>query len=175
MEYYLLIDIGTGSTRAALTDSSGRIIGMHSVENAYVRDEAYPDAQYFIPADWERAIFACCDALRAEHPDIAACAVSAAGTRQTLLLLDAEGRAYYGLPNIDNRGREFMGEMAGLEDELYRLAGKWVTEDVCAAKLLGLKRRRGDIYARAAKVVSASEWIAGLFTGRTLMEPTMAC
>ena len=40
---------------------------------------------------------------------------------------------------------------------------------------MGLRLRRPEIYARAAQVLSASEWIARLFTGRSYMEPTMAC
>ena len=49
MEYDLLIDLGTGSTRAALVDRSGKILAMRSFLNRYYRDEAYPDAQFSCP------------------------------------------------------------------------------------------------------------------------------
>ena len=49
MEHHLLIDLGTGSTRVALVSSDGELVAMHSFFNRYYRDEAYPDAQYFLP------------------------------------------------------------------------------------------------------------------------------
>ena len=51
MDYDLLIDLGTGSTRAALVDSGGGILSMRSFSNRYYRDEAYPDAQFFLPGE----------------------------------------------------------------------------------------------------------------------------
>ena len=77
MRHYLLIDLGTGSTRAAIVGSDGNIVAMHSFFNRYFRDEAYPDAQYFLPQEWEAEIFRCCRQVHAEHPEITISAVSA--------------------------------------------------------------------------------------------------
>ena len=113
MEHYLLVDLGTGSTRAALVTSSGEILAIRSFLNRYYRDEAYPDAQYFLPEEWEADLLRCCRELHAEQPEIRVRCVSSAGARQSIVLIDGEGRAFYGLPNIDNRGREFMGDRRG--------------------------------------------------------------
>jgi autoinducer 2 (AI-2) kinase len=51
MDYDLLIDLGTGSTRAALVDPGGKILAMRSFLNRYYRDEAYPDAQFLLPQE----------------------------------------------------------------------------------------------------------------------------
>ena len=59
MRHYLLIDLGTGSTRAAIVGSDGKTLAMRSFFNRYFRDDAYPDAQYFLPADWETEILRC--------------------------------------------------------------------------------------------------------------------
>ena len=53
MKHYLLIDLGTGSTRAALVRADGEILAVSSFVNRYYRDEAYPDAQYFLPQEWQ--------------------------------------------------------------------------------------------------------------------------
>ena len=174
MEHYLLVDLGTGSTRAALVTSSGEILAIRSFLNRYYRDEAYPDAQYFLPEEWEADLLRCCRELHDEHPEIRVSCVSSAGARQSIVLLDSEGRAFYGLPNIDNRGREFMGEIRNPE-WIYERSGKWVTEDFCAAKLLGLRKRRGELYARIHTILSLSGYIAWIFTGNAVFEPSQAC
>ena len=174
MEYHLLIDLGTGSTRAALVSSDGTMVAIRNFFNRYYRDEAYPDAQYFLPEEWEAEILRCCRELHEEHPEIRVRAVSAAGARQSIVLLDREGRAFYGLPNIDNRGREFMGEIQD-QAQIYERSGKWVTEDFCAAKLLGLRKRRSVLYDRIGTVLSLSGYIAWIFTGNSVFEPSQAC
>ena len=174
MDYDLLIDLGTGSTRAALVDHSGKILAMRSFLNRYYRDEAYPDAQFFLPQEWQSEILRLCLDLHAEHPDIRVRCVSAAGARQSIVLLDAAGKPFYGLPNIDNRGREFMGDI-GPQDLIYRRSGKWVTEDFPAAKLLGLRKRRPELYSRIHTVLSLSGFIAWIFTGIACFEPSQAC
>ena len=174
MDYDLLIDLGTGSTRAALVDPSGKILAMRSFLNRYYRDEAYPDAQFFLPQEWQSEILRLCLDLHAEHPDIRVRCVSAAGARQSIVLLDAAGKPFYGLPNIDNRGREFMGDI-GPQDLIYRRSGKWVTEDFPAAKLLGLRKRRPELYSRIHTVLSLSGFIAWIFTGIACFEPSQAC
>ncbi len=174
MKHYLIIDLGTGSTRAAITDSSGKILAMHSFFNRYYRDAAYPDAQYFLPEEWAEEILRCCRQLHSERPEIHIDAVSSAAARQSLVLLDSQGRAFYGLPNIDNRGREFMPELAD-QFWIYEHSGKWVTEDFCAAKLLGLRKKRPELYSRIRTVLSLSGFIAHLFTGIEAFEPSQAC
>ena len=174
MKHYLIVDLGTGNTRVALVSSRGRILGIRTFTNTYYKDEKYPDAQYFIPEEWEKEIFRCCAELHSEFPNTKVSAVSSAGARQSIVLLDNAGKAFYGLPNIDNRGREYM-EQIQKKDEIYKLSGKWVTEDFCAAKIMGLSKLRPELYERIDKIVSISEWIAYIFTGIVAMEPSQAC
>ena len=174
MKHYLLVDIGTGNGRVALVHSDGEILAIRRFSNRYHRDADYPDAQYFLPEEWEREILRCCREITAECPDVRIDAVSASGARQSLVLVDREGTAFYGLPNIDNRGREYMDEVpdpAGI----YRRSGKWVTEDFCAAKLLGLRKKKPELYSRIHIVLSLSGYIGWLFSGKAAFEPSMAC
>lgn len=172
--HYLMIDLGTGNSRAALLRSDGTILGVESFENTYHRDDAYEDGLCFLPAEWKKKILAACDALVAAHPDVTIDAVSAAGARQTIVLFDEQGEDFLALPNIDNRGRAWMGEVTD-KAEIYRRSGKWATEDFDAAKLMGLRKAHPEQYARISGLTSVSEWIAAVFTGRLVCEPSQAC
>lgn len=174
MNHYLMVDLGTGNTRVALVRSDGEIVDLRNINNRYYRDDSYSDAQYFFPREWEEEILRCCDELHAAHPDIRVCAMSSAGARQTIVLVDREGEAFYALPNIDNRGRDYMDSVPD-QEEIYRLSGKWVTEDFCAAKIMGLKKLYPEMYERIGTVLSLSEWIAYIFSGKLSMEPSQAC
>ena len=173
-KHYLLVDLGTGNSRVALVCSDGTILGLRTISNTYYRDDAYGDAQYFLPGEWQEQILRCCRELHREFPDIRPAAMSSAGARQSIVLLDRSGRPFYGLPNIDNRGREYMDTIQD-RDTVYRLSGKWVTEDFCAAKLLGFRMRYPELYEQVGTVLSISEWIAQIFTGVSAMEPSQAC
>lgn len=173
MRHYLLVDLGTGSTRVALVDAAGTILDFRSSVNRYYRDERYEDGQYFLPGEWREYILQSCRELCAAHPGIRVDALSAAGTRQTFVLLDREGNDFYGLPNIDNRGRAFLNEVPD-HGGIYRRSGKWATEDFGAAKLLGLRRGRPELYGRIWKFTSISEWVAWIFTGQAVMEYSQA-
>lgn len=174
MKHYLIVDMGTGNTRVALVDSAGAILGIRTYTNVYHRDDAYEDAQYFLPEAWAANILEGCRALHREHPDVRIDALTAAGARQSFVLLDRQGTAFYGLPNIDNRGRAYMDRVTET-DEVYRLSGKWVTEDFGAAKLMGFRAVYPEQYDRIATVTSLSEWVAWMFTGRAVMEHSQAC
>lgn len=173
MRHYLLADLGTGNTRVALVNAAGEILDLRTYVNRYYRDGLYEDAQYFLPAEWRENILQGCRELCAAHPDVRVDALSSAGARQSFVLLDREGNGFYGLPNIDNRGRAFLD---GVPDhgEVYRLSGKWASEDFGAAKLLGLRKKRPELYGRIWKLTSVSEWIAWIFTGRAVMEYSQA-
>ena len=56
MKHYLLFDLGTGNTRVAIVTSDGTIVDIRTVTNYYLKDDAYEDAQYFLPAEWEEKI-----------------------------------------------------------------------------------------------------------------------
>ena len=174
MKHYLLVDLGTGNTRVALTDSSGKILALRTFTNVYYTDNAYPDAHYFLPQEWEELILKYCDEIHNELPDVKIDAVSSAAARETIVLLDRSGKAFLGLPNIDNRGREYMHKIDG-KDDIYRISGKWATEDFCAAKLLGYKKLYPADFEKTGSILSLDGWIGRIFTGLLTFEPSQAC
>lgn len=145
--YYLVFDMGTGNSKIAIVSSQGKIIGSRVIENHYYRDENYPDAQYFLPQEWETRLLWMAEELLREFSDIKIDAITASGARQSVVLYDAAHVACMGLPNIDNRGRQWMDEIGG-KQEIYKRTGKWVTEDFIAAKLMGFKKNTHRIFLR---------------------------
>ncbi|MBR5474848.1 MAG: carbohydrate kinase [Lachnospiraceae bacterium] len=172
--HYMVVDLGTGNSRVILVTSEGEILGVRTFTNTYYRDEAYEDAQYILPHEWWEKIRNGAAELAAEFPDITIDAVTSAGTRQSFVLYDQEGDAFLGLPNIDNRGRAYVKDLPN-KQEMYRISGKWVTEDAGAAKMLGLRKVYPETYARMATFTSISEWIGEILTGNIVIEPSMAC
>ena len=169
-----MVDLGTGNTRVAVTDSTGKILALRTFTNTYYRDNAYADAQYFLPQEWETLILKYCSELHEELPNIRIDAISSAAARETVVLLDRDGNANFGLPNIDNRGRDYMDEIEG-KDEIYRMSGKWATEDFCAAKLYGYRKLYPGDFDRIGSILSLDGWIGYIFTGKLGFEPSQAC
>lgn len=174
MIHYLMVDLGTGNSRVALVSSTGKIIDLISFENTYYPDPLYKDAQYFDPEEWQTRILDACRTLMERHSDIRIRAISSAGARQTIVLIDKDGKAFYSLPNIDNRGQEYMAEIPD-HQSIYRESGKWATEDFDAAKLYGLRKKRPELYRQIDKITSLSEWIGQIFTNEIFCEPSQAC
>ncbi|ADK81506.1 FGGY-family carbohydrate kinase [Sediminispirochaeta smaragdinae] len=172
--YYLVFDMGTGNSKIAIVSSQGKIIGSRVIENHYYRDENYPDAQYFLPQEWETRLLWMAEELLREFSDIKIDAITASGARQSVVLYDAAHVACMGLPNIDNRGRQWMDEIGG-KQEIYKRTGKWVTEDFIAAKLMGFKKKYPQDFSKISKITSLSEWIGEIFCGEIFIEPSQAC
>lgn len=171
---YIVVDLGTGNSRLGLVSSDGKIYGIESFENTYYADPLYEDAQYFYPEEWKKKILEGCRKLMEDHADITVSGITSSGARQTIVLYDQEGKAFYGLPNIDNRGRAWVSEIQDKE-YIYERTGRWVTEDFPAAKLLGFRMKHPDMYEQISKITSLSEWIGEIFTGEIVIEPSQAC
>lgn len=173
MKHYMIVDMGTGNSRVALVREDGRLICVKSFENVYYIDDAYEDAQYFDPSYWKRNILDLCREVIREHPDIIIDAISSSGARETIVLINHEQEDFYGLPNIDNRGREWMSKIQ--QDGIYEKTGRWVTEDFPAAKLMGLRKRRKLLFNQVQTFTSLSEWIGYVLCGKIAIEPSQAC
>lgn len=174
MKNYMVIDLGTGNSRIAIVSSNGQIYGIKSFENIYYKDENYEDAQYFLPYKWQEKILNLCRKLLQENKNIEISAITSTGARQSIVLYDDEGKAFYGLPNIDNRGGEWIKDIKE-KDYIYEKTGRWVTKDFPASKILGFKKVYPQIYEKISKITSISEWLGEVFTGKIAIEYSQAC
>lgn len=170
---YLTIDIGTGTTKLSLFRDDGYLYDFVSIKNKYYSDSKYRDATYFLPTEMKDMIFQGIDHILNKNPEIKVDAISSAGARQSIILIDIEGKEVIGLPNIDNRGKEFLDKIKEQED-IYKLTGKWVTEDFPAAKILGYKSLYEKEYEKCKTFTSISEWIGYVFTGILSIEPSQS-
>ncbi|MDC7244086.1 MAG: FGGY family carbohydrate kinase, partial [Sphaerochaetaceae bacterium] len=172
--YYLVFDLGTGNSKVSIVSSCGDILGMKTWVNQYNKDDNYTDAQFFLPQEWEHKLLKITGELLKEFSDVKISAITSSGARQSIVLYDKKNYAFLGLPNIDNRGREWMKEIKN-KPEIYKKTGKWVTEDFPAAKLMGLKKKYPEEYSRINKINSLSEWIGTIFCNEIVIEPSQAC
>ncbi len=171
---YLVIDIGTGNSRVALVKSDGTIIDIETTENAYYMDEAYDDAQYFSPTYWRKYILKMAQNVISRNSNLKLNGITSSGARESIVLINQSMKDFYGLPNIDNRGRAWLNEIKE-KKQIYKLTGRWASEDFPAAKLLGLRKKRREIYDEAFTFTSLSEWIGFVLCDELCIEPSQAC
>ena len=108
----------------------------------------------------------------------ASCTVGAAavtGQRQSLALIDADGREVYAGPNTDLRA---VFEGAAIDedarDEVYATTGHIPSFLFAAAKLRWFRVHRPEAYARIARAVTLEDWIVWRLTGVLASEATLA-
>ena len=154
---YMIIDIGTGNVRVAVTTSTGEILRVERDNVHYTKDNLYPDALYFDPEKlWEQIVVLSRKAV-SHAPDIVIQAITASSQREGIVLLDSKGKGLIGLPNHDHRGREW--ENIGLDkSHVYRLTGRYPGSLFSAFKVIGIKNKRPEIYERIHKILSISDW-----------------
>ena len=173
MKHYLIIDMGTGNSRVALVNQNGEIKDIETFENRYYVDSLYADAQYFSPDYWQKRILFAMKSVIDRNQELKVDAISSSGARQSCVLIDKKGNNLIGLPNIDNRGKAYMGEIHN-KVEIYHKTGSWVTEDCIASKIYGLRKCREDIYEKASTFTSLSEWVDYFLTGSLCIEYSQA-
>lgn len=154
---YLIIDIGTGNVRVAVTDEACNILHLERDNVRYVKDELYPDALYFDPDGlWQQIVTMTRKAVQC-LPEIAVQAITASSQREGIVLIDTDGTSLIGLSNHDHRGREWE-DIAADKHYVYTLTGRYPTSLFSALKLVGIKNRRPEIYNRLSKILSISDW-----------------
>ncbi len=154
---YLIIDIGTGNVRVAITNQSGEVLHLERDNVRYIKDELYPDAVSFKPDElWGQIITMAKKAIQ-HLPEVSIQAITASSQREGIVLIDADGKSLIGLSNHDHRGREWEDIV---EDKhfVYIATGRFPTSLFSALKLIGIKNRRPEIYNRSSKMLSISDW-----------------
>lgn len=158
---YIIIDIGTGNVRVAVCSSKGEILGVARDDVNYITDTLYPESFYFEPNKlWQQVLSLGKKALesaRNNQPDLQITAITASSQREGIVLLDKEGKALIGLPNHDHRGREWEDEVPN-KDRVYELTGRKSSSLFSALKLIGIKKKRPEIYASCESIMSISDW-----------------
>jgi len=160
-ETYIVIDIGTGNVRVAVCSNDGSILGVARDNVEYITDTLYSDSLYFNPDKlWQQIIALSNKALSLAKEDssvIKIRAITVSSQREGVVLINKNGESLIGLPNHDHRGREWESEIQQKE-RIYELTGRKPSSLFSAMKLMGIKKRRSDIYREFNCVMSISDW-----------------
>ncbi len=165
---FLIVDIGTGNSRAGVIGTDGEILSVVTQDSVYYRDTDFPDSICFNPKDWIRVILDLCKKAVEQAGEVDIAAVSSSSQRQGIVLIDKDGGSLVGYQNGDNRGAEFMEELDW--DRIYQLTGLTPFPFYSGLKVLGTMRRQPEVIAQTKAYTSISDWIGYLFTGELVWE-----
>lgn len=171
---YLVFDIGTGNARVAVVDINGNVLSIERADILYHNDNQYPDARHFIPEVLWEQIAGLAKVALSNVPDIQIIAVTSTSQRQGIVLIDEAGESYLGLPNIDNRGREWEEHYSD-QTSIYPITGRTPSALFSAMKLVGLRERHPQQYQRLNRFTSISDWVTYALSGVLSYEPSQAC
>jgi len=161
---YMVIDIGTGNVRVAITANNGDILSVERTDVIYTKDDLYEDALSFDPNYlWDEIITLAKTALT-KAGGIHLLAITASSQREGIVLIDSEGNSLLGLPNHDHRGRGFEAIVKD-PSRVYELTGRYPSSLFSAMKLVGVRAKKPEIYNQCKHILSISDWAQFKLTG----------
>jgi autoinducer 2 (AI-2) kinase len=175
--YLMAVDAGTGSVRAVLFDLKGNQIECVQHEWTHHEDPRYPGSMDFDwNTNWDLARDCISGVIRKSGispRDIAA--VSTTCMREGIVLYDKAGKEIWACANVDARSNDEVSELLksypGLEKELYLESGQSYALDALP-RLLWVKNKLPDVYAKIGAVGMFNDWLIYKMTGRLAVEPS---
>jgi len=173
--YVMAIDAGTGSGRAIIHDLGGAVVGAAQEEWVHPVAEDAPGGLDFATVS-NGALIDRVIRRAIENAQIAPDCIAAVATtsmREGIVLYDDSDAVIWACPNVDSRAQREAEELtrSGLSDEIFRIAGDWVSI-TAPARLLWLRNNRPEIFSRVRRLGMISDWIATRLTGNYFTEPT---
>lgn len=173
-KFFLGIDIGTTSLKAAVFDENGQRVGVRAVDYTLDTD----GKTGYIEFDAENYIKMCktvISELRDECGEISALSVDTQG--ETLILTDEQGTPLYpAVVWLDNRAvdeAEAIKVHFGCE-RVYMVTGQpEITAGWPASKLLWFKNNRPEVFAKTKKIFMLEDWVLYRLSGKFVTEPTI--
>lgn len=169
------IDIGSGSTKAVLTDLNGAVLATEAAEHAM----SFPRpgwAEQDADAVWWEDVVTVCRKLfgsgRFTGTDVTGVGISGVGP--CLLPLDAAGRPLRPaiLYGIDTRAQREIAELTDRigREELLAFSGMAFTSQATGPKMLWLKHHEPEVWDRTEMFTSASSYIVYRLTGEHVID-----
>lgn len=173
MNTYLIIDIGTGNVRVALTGIGGNVIWVGRDNVIYKRDQNYEDALYFEPEFlWSQIMNLIKEGLNV-NGDCKVIAITVSSQREGIVLVNKEGKSVIGFPNHDHRGK-FVEDMIHNKGFVYKMTGRYPTSLFSALKLAGYRKKYPESFAQLDCFLSISDWAQFMLTGAKCYEHAQA-
>lgn len=171
---YLVFDIGTGNARVAVVTAGGEVTALEREDIEYVTDPLYPDGRYFSPEGLWKQISAMARKVIGKSPHITLIGITSTSQRQGIVLINKDKKAFLGLPNIDNRGREWEDGIEAKE-EVHQQTGRLPSALFSAMKLVGLKARQPSLWKEVKYITSISDWVTFELSGILSYDPVTGC
>jgi autoinducer 2 (AI-2) kinase len=177
MNYLMAIDAGTGSIRAVLFDIEGRQIGCVQKEWKHLEDPRFPGSMDF---DWDANWNLACSCIKGvlAQTGINAEKIAAVSTtcmREGIVLYDADGKELWACANVDARAKDEVLQLKqidpNLEKELYLKSGQTFALGALP-RLLWVKNKLPDIYAKTARIGMINDWLIFRLSGALAVEPS---
>jgi xylulokinase len=168
---FLGIDCGTSALKAVLVDSSQRIIAS-AVEN-YAPSHPKPLWSEQDPADWREAMFAALANLSRQAPAAARAlrGIGFSGQMHSAVLLDAADQPLRpAILHNDVRAFAEAAELAAKYPRLATLLGVKPMAGFTAPKILWLRRREPENFARLACVLLPKDYLRLCLTGEKAID-----
>ncbi|NGQ91710.1 FGGY-family carbohydrate kinase [Rhodobacter sp. HX-7-19] len=175
MTHTLGIDIGTFESKGVLVDGTGRIVATATRPHRMLVPR--PGwAEHRAEEDWWGDFVHITRALLAESgvaaTDIACVAASAIGP--CMLPVDADGAPLMNgvLYGVDTRAAVEIEDLTTRigADRIMQVCGNALTSQSVGPKILWLKNRQPELYARTAKVLTSTSYITWKLTGEYVID-----
>ncbi len=172
-EGYIVFDIGTGNARVAIVGVTGEVYIIEREDIVYHPEALYSDSRYFSPdVLWKQIVKLAQTALE-KTPNVKIIGITSTSQRQGIVLIDQEGHSFIGLPNIDNRGREWEKEFIQ-RDFIYEVTGRLPSALFSVLKLVGLEKKQKSLWDNIYAFTSISDWVTYKLSGVISYEPSQA-
>lgn len=177
--YLLAIDAGTGSVRAVVFDTQGRTLGIHAQEWTHLAEPDVAGSMSF-DADHNWKITETCiqgAIAKAGINGKQIVAVSASSMREGIVVYDAQGKAIWGVANVDSRAGEQVAQLnrehPDWEARYYASSGQTFALSALP-RLLWLKQNRPELYEQAQQITMISDWVLYQLSGVLASDPSNA-
>ncbi len=177
-KHFLVLDLGTGSGRAAVYDERGTELSFTAQEWRHLADPRYPGSSDF---DTERNWSILCQCIQGalkesglRPADIDA--VSATGIRIATVCYDVQGQVLFACTNTDVRADQQASELIerGLARKVYEIDGEWPGVGGPSVELPWLRQHEPATYERIAHVTMLTDWMLNRLSGVYTVDPSCA-
>ena len=173
--YVMTIDVGTGSGRALIFDSSANQVAV--AQREWISDSLpeHPGAAVFdTTTSW--SLICECIAEVLERADLSASqiqAVTATSMREGMVLYDDQQREIWAYPNIDARASAEAEQLVadGLADRIYDTAGDWLGI-ISPPRFRWIAAHQPEIYDRMRSMSMISDWVVMRLSGEIVTDPS---
>ena len=173
MEYFLAIDLGTTGTKTLLFDNDQKVLGNGYKGYGLItpKENVYEQS----PCDWYDAVVESVKLATANFQgEIAGLSVSAQGGSFVFCDIDTNGNLIpltNAITWLDKRASE---EAEELYDGVYKITGAGLDGASAISKVYWVKKHQPEIFNKTKIILSTSDYIYYLLTGKAVIDPTSA-